>query len=367
MLLLLGGPESRGDLLGGAVLSGKVSASGALVGGALFLPSDSGAVGGGALLRGVVSAVGGLIAGASLGTVPCGVGALVGGAQYPEMGTGNLVAGGVLAGAFAPLITQRAVTTGTQAFIGVQLPVHTIEATFAITPAGVSRILWVAIVSASVTTAPAASCTFAGVSLTRLVQVSDSFDAANVELWYMINPPAVTANVVVDAVSDYGLVAAALAYDGVLQSAPTISVGAGSSLSSPSLSLTTTVDGSYVIDVLGQRATGTANVGQVAQWVQTATGSFTSSIGAGSTKVMATAGTTTVGWTGGDASNETAYAAAAFAPDPYAYTRSATPSATGALVGGVTYHDIVPTMVGHLIWGGRLVHRVHRAGVGFIG
>ncbi len=139
---------------------------------------------------------------------------------------------------------------------------------------------------------------------------------AHAELWYLLNPPSGTADVVVT--TSYGsgnvrdLHAGAISLEGVAQQAPEANAGNNLIGAGPiSTNITTVSDGAWLVDAVTSGNTGyfTPNSGQTEQHDLSNT---TSSHAAG-TREVATAGATAEQWTH-DGANRLAHAVATFAP-----------------------------------------------------
>ena len=137
------------------------------------------------------------------------------------------------------------------------------------------------------------------------------------ELWYLLEadlPSAGSYSVVVTASGSCDdLTAGAISLTDVAQQGPEGSAtNTNENQNTISTNITTSTNGAWIVDVAhcGNDSSFTANANQTERWDRTAW----SSDGAGSTKLVASAGTTTMGWTNYGA-NRLSHAAAAFAPD----------------------------------------------------
>ncbi len=166
--------------------------------------------------------------------------------------------------------------------------------------------------------------TYNGVALTKATSaVTVTTWEMNVEIWYMLEadlPDAGTYTVEVTTDGQtYNKTGGAISLYNVLQTAPEATNTQISNVGQTTFntSITTVTDGAWVIDVIGSGAPSTTfTTNQTGQVEQYDSGTEPdNSTGAGSTKHVATAGSTTMGWniTG---SNRLAHALAAFAPDP---------------------------------------------------
>ena len=162
------------------------------------------------------------------------------------------------------------------------------------------------------------SVTYNGQALTKVASaVADSGTVGLADLWYLLEadlPPAGTYNVRVTT-SGYAVKSVgAISLAGVAQQAPEDSntkTNVGPEYISTSI--TTLTDGAWVVDVVecGNASAFTPDGGQTERYEEAGS----SSEGAGSTKEMATAGSTSMGWTSASA-NRLAHVVAAFAPAP---------------------------------------------------
>jgi archaellum component FlaF (FlaF/FlaG flagellin family) len=177
-----------------------------------------------------------------------------------------------------------------------------------VTTSGSDRILIVGVNTAS---AALTSVSYGGQAMTN-IRSDNNGASAHTSLWYLKNPPTGT-NTVTMLVSIVSNVAAgAISFTGVDQTTPIATHnGATGTSTTPSVSVTTSTDESWLVDVVGT-VTGpmTTDVGQVERWdtVQTTTR------GAGSTEATSTTGTFTMAWTNEAGSNNWAISAAALKP-----------------------------------------------------
>jgi hypothetical protein len=161
--------------------------------------------------------------------------------------------------------------------------------------------------------------TYAGTPLT-LVGSQNNGTSVRVELWQGVAPAVGTANIVVTLSASARFVGGAVSLTGVDQTSPVD--GSGSSFASgssatPSVSVTTTTNNAWVVDVLATRLNATATVGpgQTSRW-NTDTGAGPNGVlGAGSTEGPKTpAGGVTMSWSLGATSQEWAIGAVALKP-----------------------------------------------------
>ena len=172
-----------------------------------------------------------------------------------------------------------------------------------------------------------ATATYGGVAMSKAVTiVSDTttWRACN-GIFYLLNPPTGSANVVVTFPSAItngttppidNRQAAAFVLFGAAQQAPQVfaTAGADATTNPVDTNITPLTVGSLIVDILTQGNTGTlttTQTGQTEQWEQ----SCTSSASAGSAKLVATTAQTTLGWNRTNP-NRYAHALAAFAPAP---------------------------------------------------
>ncbi len=169
------------------------------------------------------------------------------------------------------------------------------------------------------------SVTYNGVNMTRAVSVQQSSTGfiMDVEIWYLLEanlPDAGSYTITVTTTGPtrerYG---GGISLYNVLQAAPeaTSTQTTGSPPATFNTTITTLTNGAWVVDAIGSgnfnSAFTTSQMGQVERYDSGTTGG--SSTGAGSTKPVATAGLTTMGWNQTGA-NRMAHVLAAFAPDP---------------------------------------------------
>lgn len=143
--------------------------------------------------------------------------------------------------------------------------------------------------------------TYSGSPLTFLRR-QNSGDASlriGVEMWYLINPPSGTANIIITASQSVKMVGAGVSYSGVHQTTPfTASNGAGGNSTTPSVAVVSAV-GEMVVDVVGVRgAAGQLLIAGAGQ-----TQRFSGNTGADTTHVFAAgseevgAASVTMSWT----------------------------------------------------------------------
>ena len=139
------------------------------------------------------------------------------------------------------------------------------------------------------------SLTYAGQALTLVGRGKAT--GGRVEIWELVSPTVGTANIVANFNNKQQVVAGAVDFFGVDQTAPTGTfISAGGTSTAPSVDVTSAI-GDIVIDALwgNDGVTATAGAGQTVQWTN-ATGSSTNFIrGAGSTE--AGAASVTMSWT----------------------------------------------------------------------
>ncbi|TDJ09595.1 MAG: hypothetical protein E2O71_01970, partial [Deltaproteobacteria bacterium] len=164
--------------------------------------------------------------------------------------------------------------------------------------------------------------TYNGVTMTKAIDniTGTSFDQ-NTEIWYMLDadiPPAGTYTVSVTVTGSDNITAGAVSVTGAQQQpveATAFNDDGQSGASSIQTNITTLTDGAWIFDCVGSgnAITGfTPDAGQTERWDTVAS----SSRGASSTEIKATAGLATLGWTVESASNRISHVLAAFAPAP---------------------------------------------------
>jgi hypothetical protein len=181
--------------------------------------------------------------------------------------------------------------------------------------AGSNKILLVG-VSIHDTTA-VSSVTYSGQSLTNIRSDQVTSDDRRSELWYMIDPPSGTADVVVTLGAVETVVIGVQSFNGIHQSSPINTHNGASDASAtthPSASLTTTVDDALIVDVVATvQGTMTADASQTERWdlvkAQLA--------GSGSTKQTTASGSYSMSWTNDGGLDQWAMSAVALRPaDP---------------------------------------------------
>ncbi len=196
--------------------------------------------------------------------------------------------------------------TGFNEFCTIILPCdfdHTV------TSSGSNRILIVGINVSNL--AVISSVTYNGDPMTMINQ-QDNGDSAHASLWYLVNPDTGTHPVRLSLTLATAVTAGAISFTGVDQTNPIDAQnGATGTSNTPAVTLTTTTDETWVVDVVGtQNGPMTPGVGQAERW-DTLQGS---TIGAGSTEFTSTDGTFTSSWTNSAGSNNWAIVAAALKP-----------------------------------------------------
>jgi|GEM_PF-1623445 len=190
-----------------------------------------------------------------------------------------------------------------------------IACTLSHTVAGTNKLLIVG-VSVSDNT-DVISITYSGQSLTRIRFDEVLSTDRRSELWYLVNPPSGTANVVVTLNQVETVIIGAISFTNVYQSSP-INANNGATdptgVTHPSVSLTTTVDNALIVDVVSTvQGSMTSSTSQIERWdlirAQLA--------GSGSTNQTTTANTYTMSWTNNGGLDQWAMSAAAIRPaDP---------------------------------------------------
>lgn len=157
--------------------------------------------------------------------------------------------------------------------------------------------------------------TYNSVALTKAVE-NFVGDYQNTEIWYLLNPPAGSANVAVTTNGDPGDInGGAISVFGAAQSGPEATSSQDDAVAgwtTIQTNITTLTDGAWVFDVIGsgEPRTFTPDAGQTERFDQTGG----SDGAAGSTEEVSTAGTATLGWTVDGTSNRISHVLAAFAP-----------------------------------------------------
>ncbi len=183
------------------------------------------------------------------------------------------------------------------------------------TVAGTDKLLLVAVSIGDDTAV--SNITYSGQSLTRIRFDEIVNTNRRSELWYLVNPPAGTANVIVTLDKSEKIVLGAISFSGVHQSNPiNTHNGATDALGTtePSVNLTTTIDDAFIIDVVSTvDGPMTPTASQTERW-DLARGQLAGSV---STKQTTTAGSYTMSWTNNGGTDQWAMSAAALRPvDP---------------------------------------------------
>lgn len=183
--------------------------------------------------------------------------------------------------------------------------------TFPHTVAGTAKILVVGISLRDTTTIN--SVTYAGQSLTS-IRFDETTTKARTELWYLIDPPSGTDNIVITPNKNEKVVAGGVSFNGVHQTNP-IGTHNGANDSSattnPSVELTTTVDDVLIVDVVSTTfGPMTPGASQTERWDLIRNPLR----GSGSTKQTSSAGSYTMSWTNDGGLNEWAMSAVALRP-----------------------------------------------------
>ncbi len=157
--------------------------------------------------------------------------------------------------------------------------------------AGNDRILVVGINKAGSTAI--SSVRYSGLDLTEIRSDGNS-NNARTSLWYMVNPPVGTADVVITVGLVETLTAGSISLTGVNQTNPiNVHNGATGSSTAPAVTLTTTNDETWIVDVVGASdGAMAAGAGQIERW-EDVTGSTS---GAGSTEFTSSDGTYAMTW-----------------------------------------------------------------------
>jgi archaellum component FlaF (FlaF/FlaG flagellin family) len=179
-----------------------------------------------------------------------------------------------------------------------------------VTSSGSDRILIVAINTQSGSAIN--SVTYNGDAMTQIGNEVNNGDSAHVTMWYRVNPDTGTHPVELSLAIVTAVAAGAVSFTGVDQTAPidAYSDATGTS-ATPSVTLATTTDEAWIIDVVGtQNGPMTTGTGQIERWDELQG----STIGAGSTEFTSSAGTFSMDWTNDAGSTNWAMLAAAIKP-----------------------------------------------------
>lgn len=192
-------------------------------------------------------------------------------------------------------------------------------------PSGTNRILFV-LIESEATSGDVSTVTYNGVTLTKAVDaVVGTTTLLNVEIWYLLetNLPAsgsYTVSVTFTA-AQAAVVVCAMSVSGLKQNITepeainsTTNAAANTYIST---SITTLTDNALVIDVVGSGNPVSWSCVSPSQRQFNLTSASTAS-GAGSTRIVHTAGQVTNGWTAASSSNRSAHAVACFASEPEA-------------------------------------------------
>lgn len=190
--------------------------------------------------------------------------------------------------------------------------VSSVTFSHAVGAAGKNRILLTGTITESLDTA-VSGVTFNGTALTKIHDAFDPGGGTRVELWYLVNPAATTANIVVTwASSVTRAYAAGVSYTGVHQVHP-INISAEETNvgdeTSPSISITPTVGNTMLVDVIGASSnTTTLTVG--AGQTQRVNSSLSSSDLGMSEKLVVSPAASTMSWSSSVSSRHTMIATA---------------------------------------------------------
>lgn len=160
--------------------------------------------------------------------------------------------------------------------------------TFSHTRSGSNGGITVGVVSAY----PVSSVTYAGVNLTKVVEVQNAANARYTSMWYLANPASGANNVVVTISSSGYIAAGAISFTGVSQTAMLDGYNSANSetnVSSISCNVTTSYANSFLVDVFRGAESPSPNSGQTQRYTQN--GEIW-----GSTKPTTTAGVYSMGW-----------------------------------------------------------------------
>lgn len=147
--------------------------------------------------------------------------------------------------------------------------------------------------------------TYAGLALTLAVSKMYSYTVIttqynDAEIWYLVNPPSGSANIVVTLSGSASyVVAGAVSYTGVDQTTPIPTTASNDGTGSPAISITTANANSWIVDTLSYSNTTSVspspNSGQTQRW---GLGLVSNTIwGCGSDETTTAAGSYSMGWT----------------------------------------------------------------------
>lgn len=161
-----------------------------------------------------------------------------------------------------------------------------------VTSNGDGKIIVVGVTTMEITVS---GVTYGGQSLTQVVRANGN--NADSEIWYLVDPPTGTNDVVVTLGSSDEINAGAVSFTGVNQNNPIDASNTNTGKSkNPSVSVTTTTDNALLLDVVATQQedlSGKAGAGQTIRWVE----DFQNNVeGASSTKETTTAGSFTMQW-----------------------------------------------------------------------
>jgi archaellum component FlaF (FlaF/FlaG flagellin family) len=194
----------------------------------------------------------------------------------------------------------------TGASLGCLIILNPCEFDHTVTTSGSDRILIVGLNTAGI--GAINQVNYDGVPMTQIGSTVNNGGSASVSLWYLVNPSTGTNTVSITLAAVTNVAAGAVSFTGVNQTDPIdVSNSATGTSLTPSVSLTTTTDEAWIIDVVGTNGgTITTGTGQVERWnvIQGA------ARGAGSTEFTSSSGTFTMSWEKSTSSNWAIIAAA---------------------------------------------------------
>jgi hypothetical protein len=177
---------------------------------------------------------------------------------------------------------------------------NTISGAFTVAT-GTNRLLVVGI--GSVPVAPVTSVTFNGVALTKLGQIANG-TATKAEIWYLLAPPEVTANVVVNWTGTVEAAVGVANYVNVDQNNPfgTLVTNVVNSVGNFSLAVPSNI-GDIAFDVVSSTSNTALTVAAQTPVQNSIFGAGTNSVKVASSWRTGQAGTTNMAWTGSNSAN----------------------------------------------------------------
>lgn len=171
--------------------------------------------------------------------------------------------------------------------------------TWSHTVSGSNRILIVGVSIRNNNNQTVTSVTYGEIPLSFL-GARDNGTSVRVELWYRVSPPTGTNSIVVTLSAAANVVGGAVSLTGVAQTDPDISNFTSGTSTTPSVTVTTDVNGAWVIDTLAavRGVDAAVGTGQIERWNWFTTGPAASRVrGAGSTEGPRPSGNVIMSWT----------------------------------------------------------------------